>query len=323
VHSCMVILPPPPVHSAGSVARALIPIINVAKKPAVVALMGERMIQEAVEYFRAARVPEYRFPERAASALAILAQRAEFLSQTTQQPVLLDDVQADLVRSILKKQKPGFLPVDIVHQILSAYGVPVLKMGLATTPDEAVALAEDIGFPVALKVASEEIVHKSDAGGVLLDIANPQDVRQGFDTVIQNCSSAQPDAKILGVHVQQMAEPGQEVIIGTVQDQQFGAVLMFGSGGVEVEGLKDVAFSLAPLTTQDAESLLKRSWAGRKLDGYRNIPAANREAVLDTLYRIGQLASDHPELEEIEINPLQVATEGAIAIDTRIRLGEH
>ena len=321
VHSCLVILPPPPVHSAGSVARALIPIISLARKPVVVALMGERMIQEAVEFFRAARVPEYRFPERAASALAILAQRAEYLAQAKSQVVSIDGIQKELVASILQKQKSGFLPTDIVHQILSAYGIPVLKMGLATTAKEAVALAEDVGFPVVLKVASTEIVHKSDVGGVLLNVATRQDVKQGFETILQNCASAQPDAQIQGVHIQQMAAPGQEVIIGTVQDAQFGAVLMFGSGGIEVEGLHDVVFSLTPLTEHDAESLLKQSWAGRKLDGYRNIPPANRKAVLNVLYRVGQLASDYPQLLEIEINPLRATTQGAVAIDTRMRVG--
>jgi acetyltransferase len=321
VHSCLVILPPPPVHSAGSVARAMIPIINLARKPVVVALMGERMIQEAVEYFRAARVPEYRFPERAASALAILAQRADYLAQKISQPVSLDKIQTDRVRSILENQKLGFLPTDVVHQILSAYSIPVLKMGLATTAIEAVALAKEMGFPVALKIASEDIVHKSDVGGVLLNVATAQAVLQGYGAIIQSCASAQPDASIMGVHVQQMAAAGQEVIIGTVQDPQFGAVLMFGSGGVEVEGLKDVAFSLAPLTVEDGESLLKRSWAGRKLDGYRNIRPANKTAVLDALYRVGQLAYDYPQLTEIEINPLQVTAQGAIAIDTRIKYG--
>jgi len=319
VDSCLVILPPPPMHSAGSVARSLIPVINLARKPVVVALMGERMIQEAVEFFRAARVPEYRFPERAASALSILAQRADFLAQPKSQPVSIDKNQA-LVASLLRSQKPGFLPNEVVHQILAAYKIPELKMELAKSPEEAVALAEGMSFPVALKVASEDIVHKSDVGGVLLNLMNPEAVREGFKTIFQNASHAQPDARILGVQVQQMAPAGQEVIAGTVQDQQFGAVLMFGSGGVEVEGLRDVVFSLAPLSEQDAESLLKRSWAGRKLGGYRNIPAVNQSAVLDVLYRVGQLAADHPRLTEIEINPLRVNAQGAVAIDTRIRL---
>lgn len=321
VDSCLIILPPPPMHSAGSVARALIPVINLATKPVVVALMGERMIQEAVEFFRAARVPEYRFPERAASALAILAQRAEFLAQKIPQRVSPDNIRPDLVASILEKEKPGFLPAEVADQILAAYGISALKIGLAMTPEQAVGLAEEIGFPVALKVASEDIVHKSDAGGVLLNIANAQEARRGFETIMQNCNRAQPNAGIQGVHVQQMAPAGQEVIVGTVQDPQFGAVLMFGSGGVEVEGMKDVTFSLAPPTKQDAESLLKQSWAGRKLDGYRNIPAVNKAAVIDAIYRVGQLADDYPRLIEIEINPLVVTIDGAVAIDTRMRFG--
>jgi acetyl coenzyme A synthetase (ADP forming)-like protein len=319
VDSCLIILPPPPMHSAGSVARALIPVINLANKPVVIALMGERMIQEAVEFFRAARVPEYRFPERAASALSILAQRADFLARPKPQPVSIDKDQA-LVTSLLQNQKPGFLPYEVVHQILMAYRIPELKMELAKSPEEAGAIAERMDFPVALKIASEDIVHKSDAGGVLLNLMNPDAVRDGFKTIVQNAKRAQAEANILGVQVQQMAPPGQEVIVGTVQDQQFGAVLMFGSGGVEVEGLKDVVFSLAPLSEQDAKSLLKGSWAGRKLAGYRNIPAVNKTAVLDVLYRLGHLAADHPKLAEIEINPLRVSSEGVVAIDTRIRL---
>jgi len=155
----------------------------------------------------------------------------------------------------------------------------------------------------------------------LLNLMTPDAVSDGFETVVKNVNRAQPDARILGVQVQQMAPAGQEVIVGTVQDLQFGALLMFGSGGVEVEGLRDVVFSLAPLSEQDAESLLKHSWAGRKLDGYRNISAVDKGAALDVLYRVGQLAADHPELAEIEINPLRVTTQGVIAIDTRIRLG--
>lgn len=319
VDSCLIILPPPPMHSAGSVARSLIPVINLATKPVVVALMGERMIQEAVEFFRAARVPEYRFPERAASALAILAKRADFLAQPKPLPVSIDKDQRR-VESLLQNQKPGFLPDEVVHQILEAYGIPELKMELAKSPEEAAAIAEGMSFPVALKIASENIVHKSDVGGVLINLMNPDAVRDGFEAIVQNARGFQPNVKIMGVQVQQMALAGQEVIVGAVQDLQFGAVVMFGSGGIEVEGLKDVVFSLAPLSEQDAETMLKRSWAGRKLGGYRNIPGVNRAAVLDVLYRVGQLAADHPELAEIEINPLRVSTQGAVAIDTRMRL---
>ncbi len=132
---------------------------------------------------------------------------------------------------------------------------------------------------------------------------------------------AKPQAHLLGVQVQCMLPPGQEVIVGALRDPQFGPLVMFGSGGVEVEGLKDVAFALAPLSEAEAERMLERTWAGRKLKGYRNLPPADREAVLQVLLRLAQLAQDCPQLAEIEINPLWVLPRGrgARAIDVRIR----
>ena len=136
---------------------------------------------------------------------------------------------------------------------------------------------------------------------------------------MQNASIARPDAKIEGVYLQRQVPEGQEVILGAVQDPQFGPLIMFGSGGVEVEGLKDVAFALGPLTQAEAESLMRKTWAGRKLDGYRNIPPADRSAVADVLVRLSHLAAEHPEIAEIEINPLRVLTKGVVAIDVRLK----
>ena len=134
--------------------------------------------------------------------------------------------------------------------------------------------------------------------------------------------AAMPNAKLSGVYVQEMAPPGQEVIIGAVHDPQFGPVMMFGSGGTEVEGLKDLAFGLAPLTKLEINSMLKKTWAGRKLDGYRNIPPADLQAVKEVLIRLAQLAWEFPEIAEIEINPLRVFLDGqgAAAVDIRMRL---
>jgi acetyltransferase len=283
----MVILPPPPMHTAGGIAKAIIPVIYTADKPVVVALMGERLIQEAVEHFRAARVPDYRFPERAAVALAILAQRAEYMQACSQdegssrQPVSMDRMDPETVRSILEEVKDGSsFTQDQAYRLLEAYGIPTLMPELARSPEEAVEIARKTGFPVALKVASPDISHKSDVGGVLLDLEAEAAVREGFNQVCENARKAQPGAEIEGVDVQRMVTPGQEVIVGAVQDPQFGALVMFGSGGVEVEGLKDVRFSLAPLTLAEAEIMVDNTWAGRKLKGYRHLPAADRAAVL-------------------------------------------
>lgn len=323
VHGVLVILPPPPMHTAGAVAKALIPVIHNASKPVVVALMGERLIQEAVEHFRAARVPEYRFPERAASALGVLARRAEFLARPASQPASLPGLHSEQVRELLHDvSAAGVLESAVVYQMLAAYGIAGQPSGLAHSAEEAAQLAQKIGFPVAVKVASLDIAHKTDVGGVLLDLDDPQAVADGFMVVTRNARRAAPQVRISGATVQRMLPQGQEVIIGAVQDAQFGPLVMFGSGGVEVEGLKDVAFALAPLTHQEAQGLLQHTWAGRKLNGYRSLPPADREAVLQTVLRLGQLAADFPQLAEIEINPLRVleAGQGAFALDVRARL---
>lgn len=328
VDGVMVILPPPPMDSAGAVARALIPVIHVSKKPVVIALMGDRMIQEAIEHFRASHIPEYRFPERAASALAILAQRAEFLNREQTPPITFKDVDRQTVHTLIEncQKNPScegsIIPQDIAFQILDAYRIPALPVRLAKNAQEAVELAEKLGYPVALKVDSPDIPHKSDVGGVLLNLADPGSIEQGFDLIMHNAKQSRPQARIHGVQVQHMLPPGQETIVGAVQDAQFGALTMFGSGGLEVEGLRDVAFALAPLTREEAAHLLEVTWAGKRLAGFRNIPPADRNAVMEVLLRLGQLAGDFPQLEEIEINPLRVleTSQGAFAVDIRMKL---
>jgi acetyltransferase len=292
------------------------------------------LIQEAVEHFRAARVPEYRFPERAASALAILAERAEFLARDATIIYPDCDVDSSKVQSILAEfsaqhqEVSNSTPQSILLSqvaaisILSAYGIPTLPTGLAKNPQEAIEIAGQIGFPVAMKIASSDIVHKSDAGGVLLNLNDRDAIITGYETIIRNVQEHFPHAQIQGVQIQPMLPAGQEVIIGVVQDQQFGPLVMFGSGGIEVEGLKDIAFALAPISLEEVEYLLETTWAGKKLRGFRNIPPADHEAASDALIRIAQLAADFPQFKEIELNPLIVLpkNQGAVALDVRIHL---
>lgn len=216
------------------------------------------------------------------------------------------------------------LKTSEVSKLLEVYGITNAKMELAQSADEAVEFAKQVGMPVALKVASAEILHKSDVGGVLLNLGDEAAIRIGYKEVLELARSAHPKAEIQGVHVQRMIPSGQEVIVGAVQDPQFGAQMMFGSGGTEVEGLKDIAFGLAPLTMLEAERMLESTWAGRKLKGFRNIPPADRDAVLDVLFRLAQLAAEHPEIAEIEINPLRVLPkrQGAVAVDVRVQIAE-
>lgn len=330
VDSVLVILPPPPMYTAGAVAKALIPAINHSEKPVVIALMGERLIQEAVEHFRAARVAEYRFPERAASALAVLARRAEHLSREEKGGLLSCIHERNTSRHIsipfsdVETLKPGDqLPVEMVNQLLSIYGIPVAESILAHNVQEALEAARTLGFPVVLKIASPDIPHKSEFSGVVLDLRDESSVVDGYKELLSQVRLLRPQARITGVYVQQMVTTGQEVILGAIQDPQFGPLLMFGSGGVEVEGLRDVAFGLAPISTEEAQLVLNKTWAGRRLEGFRNLPPSDRQAAVKALCCLAQLAADHPQLAEIEINPLRVLApgQGVIAIDVRARLG--
>lgn len=324
VDGVLVVTPPPPMHTTGAVAKSMLPVIQNSAKPVTIALMGERLIQEAVEHFRAARVPEYRFPERAASALAVLAQRAEYLQQERDNSPVIITADKESVDKILvsRQRSPAYLNASEISQILQAYHLPDVPLRLATTLDEAAEFARSLGFPVVLKIASPEISHKSDIGGVVLNLADVDAVSAAYTRIISNTRAAYPLAHITGVYVQRMLPAGQDVILGAIQDAQFGPMVMFGLGGVEVEGLKDVAFALAPLTLLDAEWLLENTWAGHRLRGFRNLPPADRGAIIDAILRLGQLAADFPQLTEIEINPLRVFPDGqgAAALDVRIRL---
>ncbi len=308
VDSVMVILPPPPMYTTESVAEAMIPIIQSSEKPVVVALLGSELTAEAFERFNIAKVITYPFPERAASALGILARRTEYLT-TASTEVIKKNFQVLPV-------KAGMISPE---ELLAAYGIPTAPIKLTHNADEAAALAKELGFPVVMKIASPDIMHKSDVGGVLLNVKTEAEALSGYSYLIERAKTAKPDAMLEGVHVQRQFFGGQEIIIGVVRDAQFGPLVMFGSGGVEAEGLKDVAFALAPLSPFEAEKMMHSTWAGRKLDGFRNIPPTDKSAVQYILIKLSWLANEHPEIAEIEINPVYALSKGAVAIDTRIK----
>ncbi len=307
VDAVLLILLPPPMYHAEEAADALIPFIRASRKPVLAALPGSERTKEAARHFQRAGIPTYTFPEQAASALMVLARRAEYLTRAEQTASRFETHKTE---ETLETCTP--------EELAAAYGIPVAPMKRAASADQAVSIARELGFPVVMKIASPDISHKSDLGGVLLDLASEEAVYYGYAKVIENVRSAQPQARIEGVSLQRQAPAGQEVIVGMTRDPQFGALLMFGSGGVEVEGLKDVAFALGPLTQAEAESLMRRTWAGRKLDGFRNLPAADKSAVAQVLVRLSQLAEEHPEITEIEINPLRALAKGAITLDIRM-----
>ncbi|MCP4142567.1 MAG: CoA-binding protein [Chloroflexi bacterium] len=328
----IVIIPPPPMYPAEYIADAIIPLIHKAEKTVVVVLMGGEEIEEASHRFQAAKVPEYRFPERAVSALTRLAERTEILREMDESTTPLVDADLSDTRAALKSTPSGnWLDIELAERLMKIYGIPTSPIKLAQDAKSAAKLGEELGFPVVMKIASPDIPHKSDVGGILLNVKSAEEVAQGYEMLMARVQAkiSHPSlrseyrrAKLEGVHIQKMIPQGQEVIVGAVRDPQFGALMMFGSGGVEVEGLKDVAFALAPLSVKETEKMLSKTWAGKKLAGYRNIPAVDRAAVIDILCRLSQLAYDLPEIAEIEINPLTVLKKGAVAVDVRILKAE-
>jgi acetyltransferase len=325
VDGVMVILPPPPMMTVAEVAGAMIPVIQNADKPVVIALMGEDLIIQAARLFRQAKIPDYRFPERAAEALAVLAHRAEFVSSPMQSAIPVEQgiiSKAQEWLSSVKAGADGFLsPID-ASQVMRELAIPVPEERRVQSSREVVKAAQSLGFPVVLKIDSPDIPHKSDSGGIALDLQDADQVRAAYSEIISKSGSSHPNAEIHGALLQSMVEVGQDVIVGVIRDEQFGPLVMFGSGGVEVEGLNDVEFALAPLRESDLDHMLHQTWAGRRLKGFRGEAPKDVDQVRKILVRLGELAEKTPFLAEIEINPLRVlpGSGGVVALDARIRL---
>ncbi|RCG24986.1 CoA-binding protein [Sphaerisporangium album] len=231
--------------------------------------------------------------------------------------------EADGVREVLEKARAEgrtALTAPEGRKICEAYGIATPGEGLATTADEAVAIAGDIGFPVVMKIVSPDILHKTEAGGVIVGLHTAEEVRGGFDRILASASAYDPDAAIDGVQVQRMLDGGHEVIIGAVTDPTFGKVVAFGLGGVLVEVLKDVTFRLAPLSRGDALGMLDDIKSAEVLRGVRGAEGVDREALAGMIERVGALVADFPEISEVDLNPVFATASGATAADVRILL---
>lgn len=202
--------------------------------------------------------------------------------------------------------------------LLAEAGVPVARTLLARTREEAERAAEEVGYPVVLKIVSPDIAHKSDVGGVRLNLGDRAAVGQAFDEVVANARRAVPDARITGVAVQHMAPQGTEVIVGMTTDPQFGPVMMFGLGGIMVEVLKDVAFRLVPLEEKDARQMIDEIKGRPVLSGVRGQPPADIDALARTLLKVSEFVERHPEVRELDLNPVFAYPDGALAVDARI-----
>jgi len=205
-------------------------------------------------------------------------------------------------------------------QLLEEAGIPTTRARLATSRAAAVAAAAEIGYPVVLKIVSPDIAHKSDVGGVALNLADGAAVAAAYDRIMAAARAAQPSARLNGVAVQTMAEPGAEVIVGMSKDPQFGPVLMFGLGGIMVEVLKDVSFRIVPLTDRDADQMIRDIKGFPVLQGVRGQPPADLPALRRLIAQVSGFVEAHPEIEELDLNPVFAYPNGALAVDARIVL---
>jgi len=207
-------------------------------------------------------------------------------------------------------------------EFLSIWGVKVVETRLARSKLEAMNIGEELGFPVVLKIASPDIIHKSDAGGVKIGLRSKKQVGEAYSQIVKAARERFPGAKVLGVAVQKMAPPGVEVIIGMSKDPQFGPVLMFGLGGVWVEVLKDVSFRLIPITPRDAREMIREIKGFPLLQGYRGQDPVDLATLEEMLLNVSQMVETNPEIKELDINPIFAYKDGALAVDARIILEE-
>ncbi len=310
---------PQAITPVNDVARHIVAGAQRSTRPVVACLVGGISIPEAIHILHEGNVPCYTDPNRCSRALAGLWQYAQLKVRPDYTPTPVPDVDREAARQVLQavwdKQGAGFLDAQDAARVAAAYGIRIPFSGIASSAEEAVALAERAGYPVVLKLIAPGVVHKADVGGILLNLRDAEAVRAGFAKLTQG----RTDFKAM---VQQMAPKGQEVILGAQRDAQFGPLLMFGMGGIYVEVLRDVAFRLAPISELDAQEMIAETAVGKIMRGVRGQAPADLPAVVETLRRVGQLVSDFPCISEMDINPLIVGAEkeGAWAVDVRIAL---
>jgi len=220
----------------------------------------------------------------------------------------------------VKSEKRASLLEPEAEAVCMKYGIPVTDFKLAKNEAEAVKFAEQIGYPVALKIVSPDVIHKSDIGGVLVDLKTAKDVREAYERILRNVKKHNANAKITGILVQEMAPSSTEVIVGAIKDPQFGPTVMFGLGGIFVEVLKDVTFRIAPITEEEACEMITEVRAYPLLKGYRNSPPADIGAIVKILLNTSRLAMEHQEIKELDLNPILVYKKGAKTVDARIIL---
>jgi acetyltransferase len=325
VDGLLAMLVPQAVLDIEAMAEVVVSVAKQTHQPVLACFMGEKRMAPGIEILTAQGLPNYPFPERAACALRAMAAYREIRARPMPEFIEFDADRA-ATRSVLDAARDeGRVTIGDAEarEILKAYGLSIPRSELAGTPQHATELARQIGYPVVLKIASPDILHKTDVDGVKVGLRSAEEVQDAFELMVYRAQRYLPEARLWGCLVQQMVPPGGlEVLIGMVRDPQFGPLVTFGLGGIYVETLRDVSFRIAPFSPQEAEAMLGEIRTHALLDGVRGRPSADKAAIVDALLRVGQLVQDFPEIVELDINPLVVYPQGqgAVAVDMRLAL---
>ena len=320
IDGILVILTPQAMTDVENTADIIIRTAQETDKPIITSFIGEVSIRHSIEKMKAKSVPSFLYPETAVKSFKKLSDFAIWKNSAEERTPVLTSNKGAVKGSIDALLKEGRFEVgdDIAMTILSQYGFPFPERALARTAKEAAAVAERIGFPLVMKISSPDILHKTDVGGVKLDINSEIAAEDAFTEITTNAKRFMPHAMINGVMLYEMIKGGKEVILGVTYDRTFGHMLMFGLGGIYVEILKDVSFRIAPLARSEAVSMISEIRTSALLRGARGEKPSDVEAIVDGILKLSSIVTDFPVIRELDINPLVVLNNGAFAIDARI-----
>ena len=322
----MVILTPQSMTDADNIGAIIPKAIEGIDKPVVAAFMGVREVAAGVELLVKNGVPNYSIPEDGINALGAAYRLINISELGDREYVKFNDCNVDKAKKIIADALGGaeekYLTQAECRPLFECYKLPLLKSGVAQSADEAATIVKGIGRKVVMKVMSADVVHKFDAGGVILNVDGPDAAKATYAQIFKNVEAHVPGAKIDGILIEEMAAKGTEVIVGCNRDGNFGPLMMFGLGGTLVEVLKDVTFRLAPMWKVSAERMVREIKAYQVLDGFRGAPKADVASIVDTLLRVSEMVTNHPEIAEMDINPLIVHAqgEGSSVADSRVML---
>ena len=324
VETVLVLLTPQAMTQPTETAEALVRVATEnPRKPILACFLGADFVKEGLDVLRKGRIPTYDSPESAVKTIKALVNYIKWRNRPKRVVKLFPVNRHRVERIIDRHLRRGIREIGEMEakDVLEAYGFVTPKGSVATTADQAANIADQLGYPVVLKIWSPDIIHKSDVGGVKVGLTNRQEVRDAFDLMMYRIPQEVPDdTDILGVLVQEMVKKGREVILGMNRDPQFGPLMMFGMGGIFVEVLKDVTFHLAPITADEARQMLMSTKTYQMLKGVRGQEGVDIDAIAEALQRLSQLVTEFPQIMEMDINPLVVGPPGTtpIAVDARM-----